>query len=85
MSNPSTEITLYPVIEPYEHGFLELDSCHQMYWEISGNRDGIPIVFLHGGPGAGSSGLHRRYFDPEFYKIIILTKGVAAGQNLLLR
>ena len=71
MSNPSTEITLYPVIEPYEHGFLELDSCHQMYWEISGNRDGIPIVFLHGGPGAGSSGLHRRYFDPEFYKIII--------------
>ena len=71
MSNPSTDISLYPVIEPYEHGFIGLDSSHQMYWEISGNRDGVPIVFLHGGPGAGSSGLHRRYFDPEFYKIVI--------------
>ena len=71
MSNPPTDISLYPVIEPYEHGFIGLDSSHQMYWEISGNRDGVPIVFLHGGPGAGSSGLHRRYFDPEFYKIVI--------------
>src|SRR5262245_37510509 len=62
---------LYPQIEPYESGMLSLDALHTMYWEVSGNPQGIPVVFLHGGPGAGSSPKHRRFFDPEAYRIII--------------
>ena len=50
---------------------LALDSGHSMYWEESGNGSGTPIVFLHGGPGAGSTPDHRRFFDPHFYRIII--------------
>ena len=68
--NPES-YTLYPDIESYTNGFIDLDGHHQMYWEISGNPDGLPVVFLHGGPGAGASPLHRRFFDPNYYKIII--------------
>lgn len=42
-----------------------------MYWEESGNPNGVPVVFLHGGPGAGSSPAHRRLFDPSYYRIVI--------------
>ncbi len=70
MSNhPHTE--LYPEIEPYRQGLLTLDSLHTMYWEESGNPSGIPVVFLHGGPGAGSTAAHRRFFDPTSYRIVI--------------
>lgn len=62
---------LHPEIEPRERGMLELDSLHSMYWEESGNAAGIPVVFLHGGPGAGSSPGHRRFFDPHGYRIVI--------------
>ena len=62
---------LYPPIEPYQSGHLKLDDIHVMYWEQSGNPDGAPVVFLHGGPGAGAIQVHRRFFDPEFYRIII--------------
>jgi proline iminopeptidase len=62
---------LYPAIEPRESGLLPLDSGHCMYWEECGNPAGTPIVFLHGGPGAGSTTDHRRFFDPEFYRIIV--------------
>jgi proline iminopeptidase len=62
---------LYPAIEPYQHGYLAVDGRHQLYWEESGNPKGMPVLFLHGGPGAGSSPVHRRFFDPEFYRIII--------------
>lgn len=62
---------LYPPIEPYQTGKLELDGRHTMYWEESGNPDGEPVVFLHGGPGAGSTPAHRRFFDPGHYRIII--------------
>lgn len=50
---------------------LPLDAVHSMYWEECGNRQGIPAVFLHGGPGAGSSAKHRRLFDPKAYRIIL--------------
>ncbi len=50
---------------------LDLDGHHQMYWEVSGNPDGVPVVFLHGGPGAGAAPSHRRFFDPEHYRIVI--------------
>lgn len=62
---------LYPEISPYSTGFLSVDDIHTLYWEQSGNPDGVPIVFLHGGPGGGSSPTHRRFFDPEHYRIII--------------
>jgi proline iminopeptidase len=62
---------LYPDIEPYETGRLQLDGVHTMYWEQSGNPKGKPVVFLHGGPGAGAKAAHRRFFDPEVYRIVI--------------
>jgi len=63
---------LYPEIEPYSSGVLPLDSGHVMYWEQAGNPDGVPVLFLHGGPGAGASPAHRRFFDPTFYRIVVL-------------
>ncbi len=62
---------LYPEIEPYSRGNLGLDSVHTMYWEQSGNPEGAPVLFLHGGPGAGASPAHRRFFDPAHYRIVI--------------
>ncbi len=63
---------LYPEIEPFETGVLAVDGIHRLYWEQSGNPDGMPVVFLHGGPGAGSSSAHRRFFDPKYYRIVVL-------------
>ncbi len=50
---------------------LRLDGLHTMYWEESGNPQGVPVVFLHGGPGAGSAPNHRRFFDPRHYRIVL--------------
>ncbi|MCC7016184.1 MAG: prolyl aminopeptidase [Rhodospirillales bacterium] len=61
----------FPRIEPFEQGVLELDGPHRMYWEQSGNPKGLPVLFLHGGPGAGASPAHRRFFDPAFYRIVV--------------
>ena len=66
-----TAFELYPAIEPYETGVLEPAPPHRLYWEVSGNPEGRPVVFLHGGPGAGASADHRRFFDPERYRIVI--------------
>ena len=63
--------TLYPEIEPYESGMLDVGDGHSVYWEVSGNPDGKPVVFLHGGPGAGTSPAHRRLFDPAKYRIVL--------------
>lgn len=62
---------LYPPLEPYASGRLRVDSRHSMYWEECGNQRGLPVVFLHGGPGAGATAAHRRFFDPAFYRIVI--------------
>lgn len=62
---------LYGEIKPYSSGFLEVSDLHSLYWEQSGNPDGHPVIFLHGGPGAGTSGRDRRYFDPDFFRIIL--------------
>lgn len=62
---------LYPPIEPYECGHLDVGDGHSVYWELVGNPDGIPAVFLHGGPGAGCSVDHRRLFDPERYRVLL--------------
>ncbi len=62
---------LFPPIEPYRTGQLRLDSRHVMYWEESGNAHGPPVLFLHGGPGAGATPVHRRFFDPGHWRIVI--------------
>lgn len=63
--------SIYPAILPYDSGRLRVDRRHDLYWEQSGNPDGAPVVFLHGGPGAGASPMHRRFFDPGHYRIVI--------------
>ena len=62
---------LYPDIQPHQSGMLKLDGIHTMYWEVSGNSHGKPVLFLHGGPGAGSTPTHRRFFDPAQYRIVV--------------
>ncbi|UCH46916.1 MAG: prolyl aminopeptidase [Betaproteobacteria bacterium] len=69
--DPAQRTEIYPHLEPFVSGHLALDSVHQMYWEVSGNPQGVPVLFLHGGPGAGASPSHRRFFDPDFYRIVI--------------
>ncbi len=69
--SPAIRTELYPEIEPCDAGMLELDGLHRMYWEQSGNPRGTPVVFLHGGPGAGAAPGHRRFFDPAHYRIVI--------------
>ena len=63
--------TLYPEIEPYESGMLEVGDGHSLYWERCGTPGAKPVVFLHGGPGGGSSPAHRRQFDPARYDILV--------------
>ncbi|MFL6751954.1 MAG: prolyl aminopeptidase [Sphingomicrobium sp.] len=63
--------TLYPEIEPYKSGHLDVGEGHRLYWELCGNPDGKPVVFLHGGPGGASSPEHRRQFNPERYNILV--------------
>ena len=63
--------TLYPAIKPYATRMLKVDPVHELYVEESGSPDGIPVLFIHGGPGAGSTEKSRRFFDPEKYRIIV--------------
>ncbi len=67
-----SERGLYGPIEPYETGYLLVGDGHRVYYEQSGNPDGKPVVFLHGGPGGGSAAWHRRFFDPDRYRIVLL-------------
>ncbi len=62
---------LYPEIDPYATGRIALDAVHTMYWETCGNPAGVPLVFLHGGPGGGSLPHHRRFYDPAFWRIVL--------------
>ncbi len=62
---------LYPEIEPYDTGFLKVSNLDQMYYEQSGNPNGKPTVFVHGGPGGASGAKQRRFFDPKKYRIIL--------------
>jgi len=62
---------LFPEIEPYSTGFLKVSDIHTLYYEEVGNPNGCPVVYLHGGPGAGVSPGMRRFFDPEFYRVVL--------------
>jgi len=64
-------LPLYPAAESRAGGFLPVGGVHRLYWEESGNAGGVPVVFLHGGPGAGASPVHRQFFDPSHYRIVI--------------
>ncbi len=73
--------SLFPSITPTRHGFLAVDDLHTIYWEEVGNPDGVPVIFLHGGPGAGLSPQHRRFFDPNHYRVILFDQR-GAGKSL---
>jgi proline iminopeptidase len=63
--------TLYPTIEPYATGRLPVSPLHTLWYEESGNPEGVPVVFLHGGPGGGTGPNMRRFFDPAHYRIVL--------------
>ena len=63
--------SLYPPVEPYDSGMLDVGDGHQVYWEMCGNLEGKPAVFLHGGPGGGFNAKHRRLFDPAAYRVLL--------------
>ena len=63
--------TLYPAIKENFSEMLDVDGTHTIYYEESGNPNGVPVIFLHGGPGCGTAPSCRQYFDPEFYRIIL--------------
>lgn len=64
--------TLFPEIEPFQTELLAVDSLHEIYVEQSGNPNGAPVVFVHGGPGCGCGDWARRFLDPDFYRIICI-------------
>lgn len=70
-ASPSDYRTLYPEIEPYDSGYLAVDTRHTLYYEQCGNPNGKPVVFLHGGPGGGAGPSSRRFFDPTHYRIVL--------------
>jgi proline iminopeptidase len=65
-------MSLYPEIEPYDHGMLDVGDGNRVYWETCGNPHGKPALVLHGGPGSGSTPYFRRLFDPAVYRIVLL-------------
>lgn len=70
MMDDLADAGLYPPIEPFVSGQYA-SGHHRIYWEICGNPEGIPVVFLHGGPGGGCSPAHRRLFDPAIYRVML--------------
>lgn len=62
---------LFPRTDPRLSGYLDVGEPHRLYWEQIGNPDGIPVVFLHGGPGSGISDAHRRFFDPDHFNVLL--------------
>ena len=69
--NPIERRGLYPPVEPFRTGFLRVSDVHELYFEESGNPDGKPAVFLHGGPGGGTDPKMRTFFDPRVYRIVL--------------
>lgn len=82
--------TPYPPVAPHQTGFLSVGDGQLVYWEVSGNPRGKPVVFLHGGPGGGTDPAHRQFFDPDAYRIVLFdqrgcgrsTPHVADGADL---
>jgi len=70
MSQESIDDVLYPKVEAHSTGFLQVTTLHTIFWERSGNQQGIPVIVIHGGPGGGSQPSYRQYFNPEKFDII---------------
>ncbi len=81
MTPAAIDALLFPNIEPYRHGRLQVDARHDLYWEECGNPNGVPVLFLHGGPGGGCAPNHRRFFDPHFYRIVLFDQRGAGQSN----
>lgn len=87
---PDTLRTLYPALDAHDTGMLDVGDGQSLHWEVSGNPDGRPVVFVHGGPGGGTNADQRRYFDPASYRIVLFdqrgcgksTPHVADGADL---
>lgn len=73
--------TLYPEIEPYDSGRIRVTDVHELYYEQCGTPNGKPVVFLHGGPGAGLVSDYRRFFDPSAYRVILFEQR-GAGRSI---
>lgn len=72
MPAPTSELTgLFPPLEPYRSGRLQVSELHEIHWEECGNPDGLPVLFLHGGPGGGVTPAHRRFFNPAHCRIVL--------------
>ncbi|HEV7855801.1 MAG TPA: prolyl aminopeptidase [Herminiimonas sp.] len=80
MSDAAITSPLFPPLQPTRSGMLAVDALHTIYWEECGNPDGIPVIFLHGGPGGGLSPRHRQFFDPQAYRIVLFDQR-GAGQS----
>ncbi|WP_342620229.1 prolyl aminopeptidase [Rhodoferax sp. GW822-FHT02A01] len=80
MTNSADQPTLFPPLQPHGSGMLAVDEIHTLYWEECGNPNGVPVLFLHGGPGAGLSPKHRQFFDPAYYRIVLFDQR-GAGQS----
>lgn len=80
MTGIRTCLSLFSPIEPYRSGRLPVDDLHTLYWEECGNPLGVPVLFLHGGPGSGLSPRHRQFFDPVHYRIVLFDQR-GAGQS----
>jgi len=81
LDRPRTD--LYPPLEANASGMLALDDLHSMYWEESGNPRGVPVLYLHGGPGGGTSPRARQFFDPQHYRIVLYDQR-GAGKSVPL-
>ena len=71
MNSGTERRTLYPAFEPNQSGYLTVSDGHELYYEESGNPDGKPAVFLHGGPGGGCMEKMRRFFNPDVYRVVL--------------
>ncbi|MGZ5429875.1 MAG: prolyl aminopeptidase, partial [Thermoanaerobaculia bacterium] len=64
-------MSLFPEVEPFRSFRLRVSGIHELHVEEAGNPSGPPVIFFHGGPGAGISPLHRRFFDPAFWRVVL--------------
>jgi len=75
-----SDLGMFPPVKPYCCGRVQVDDLHTLYWEESGNPQGVPVLFLHGGPGAGTAPSHRQFFDPQHYRIVLFDQR-GSGQS----